>query len=168
DSTVGKSIDPFPPKGGAPVDSYNYNDRDHWSISHTGRWGPTTSEFSFMQEWAQRTNFAWNDKRGDFVENIRAPRVRNSVLDGKFTTPFEFFGNHTLVTGGQYTDSALTDQNPGYKNDIDEKFNVNQWALFAEDEWWLTPDFSLTGGLRMDDHKLYGTHFSPRGYAVWH
>src|SRR5690606_36324053 len=58
--------------------------------------------------------------------------------------------------------------NPGYQNNIDEKFDVNQWALFAEDEWWLTPDFSLTGGLRMDDHKLYGTHFSPRGYAVWH
>ncbi|MFQ0814502.1 ligand-gated channel protein [Brucella anthropi] len=162
DLTVGETV------AASGSSSYNYNDRDHWSISHTGRWGPTTSEFSFMQEWAQRTNFAWDKKRGDFVENMRAPHVRNSVLDGKFTTPFEFFGNHTLVTGGQYTDSVLTDQNPGYQNNIDEKFGVNQWALFAEDEWWLTPDFALTGGLRMDDHKIYGTHFSPRGYAVWH
>lgn len=51
---------------------------------------------------------------------------------------------------------------------MDEEFSVRQWALFAEDEWWITPDFALTGGLRMDDHEIYGSHFSPRGYAVWH
>jgi outer membrane receptor for ferrienterochelin and colicins len=37
-----------------------------------------------------------------------------------------------------------------------------------EDEWWVTQDFALTGGLRMDDHEVYGSHFSPRAYAVWH
>lgn len=31
--------------------NYNNNDRDHWSLTHTGRWGWTTSEFSFSQEW---------------------------------------------------------------------------------------------------------------------
>lgn len=165
DTSVGKTVDA---SGRSPVDAYNYNDRDHWSISHTGRWGPTTSEFSFMQEWAERTNYSWDKKIGDYVENLRSPHVRNSVLDGKFTTPFEFYGNHTLVTGGQFTDTVLTDQNPGRRTGLDEKFSVRQWALFAEDEWWITPDFSLTGGLRMDDHEIYGSHFSPRGYAVWH
>ncbi|WP_343315600.1 TonB-dependent receptor [Brucella sp. BE17] len=165
DTTVGKTIGA---SGRNPVDAYNYNDRDHWSISHTGRWGPTTSDFSFMQEWAERTTFNWDNKAGDYVENLRSPHVRNSVLDGKFTTPFEFYGNHTLVTGGQFTDTVLTDQNPGRRTGLDEKFSVRQWALFAEDEWWITPDFSLTGGLRMDDHEIYGSHFSPRGYAVWH
>src|SRR5690606_37864673 len=29
--------------------TYNINTRDHWSLSHTGRWGPTTSEFSLQQ-----------------------------------------------------------------------------------------------------------------------
>ncbi len=82
--------------------TYNTNTRDHWSLSHTGRWGPTTSEFSFQQEWAERTNFTRNFRTGRVTENPRSPEVRNSVLDGKFTTPFELFGNHTLVTGGQY------------------------------------------------------------------
>lgn len=148
--------------------SYNYNDRDHWSISHTGRWGSTTSDFSFLQEWSQRTNYAWNPTKQQFIENMRSPHVKNSVLDGKFTTPLEFYGNHTLVTGGQYIHSVLTDQNPGYQIESNEEFKMSQWALFAEDEWQITDTFFLTGGLRMDDHEFYGSHFSPRGYAVWH
>ena len=162
------TVDNTVAKTSSAVDAYNYNDRDHWSISHTGRWGPTTSDFSFMQETSERTNFNFNKRTGKFVENLRSPQVRNSVLDGKFTTPFEFYGDHTLVTGGQYLDTVLTDQNPGRRTGLDEEFSIRQWALFAEDEWWLTPDFSLTGGLRMDDHEIYGSHFSPRGYAVWH
>lgn len=148
--------------------AYNYNERDHWSLSHTGRWGWTTSEFSISQEWAERTNFNWDNSTSSYVENIRSPEIRNSVIDGKFTTPFELLGKHTLVTGGQFFDANLTDQNPGRRTGLDEEFNVKQWALFAEDEWWITPDFALTGGLRMDDHEIYGQHFSPRGYAVWH
>ncbi|CAM5301306.1 ferric enterobactin receptor [Aquamicrobium terrae] len=149
-------------------DTYNYNDRDHWSLSHTGRWGWTTSELSVSQEVAQRTNFNWDNASSAFSENLRSPEIRNTVVDGKFTTPFELLGRHTLVTGGQFIDASLTDQNPGRRTNLDEKFGVRQWALFAEDEWWVTPDLALTGGIRMDDHQIYGTHFSPRGYAVWH
>ena len=164
EASVGKTLEDIARNN----DNYNDNERNHWSISHTGRWGPTTSEFSFSQEWAKRTNYSWDKKQNSFVENLRSPKVRNSVLDGKFTTPFEFYGQHTLVTGGQYIDSSLTDQNPGRRTGLDEKFGIRQWALFAEDEWWITPDFSLTGGLRMDDHEVYGSHLSPRAYAVWH
>ena len=167
DATVGNTIDPKPAQG-TPVDTYNYNDRDHWMLSHTGRWGWTTSDFSISQEWAERTNFNWSDNESRFVENLRSPEIRNTVIDGKFTTPFDFYGKHTLVTGGQFIDANLTDQNPGRRTGLDEEFNIKQWALFAEDEWWITPDFALTGGLRMDDHEIYGSHYSPRGYAVWH
>ena len=163
EGTLGKTVSP---KGRNPYDIYNDNDREHWSISHTGRWGPTTSEFSFSQEWGKRKNYS--AETGEYVESMRSPEVRNSVLDGKFTTPFELWGDHTLVTGGQYFDAKLTDQNPGYQEQVNETFGIRQWALFAEDEWWITPDFSLTGGLRMDDHEIYGSHFSPRAYAVWH
>ncbi|MBN9072920.1 MAG: TonB-dependent receptor [Rhizobiales bacterium] len=152
----------------ATSDSYNYNDRDHWSLTHTGRWGWTTSEFSVSQEWAERTNYSWNGASSTYVENPRSPEIRNSVVDGKFTTPFELLGEHTLVTGGQFFDATLTDQNPGKRTGQDEKFGIKQWALFAEDEWRLTPDFALTGGLRMDEHEIYGTHLSPRIYGVWH
>lgn len=147
--------------------TYNQNDRDHWSLTHIGRWGPTSSEFSISQEWAKRTSYSWAPAAHDYVANARAPEIRNSVLDGKFTTPFDFVGSHTLVTGGQYFDALLTDQNPGRRTGQNEKFQIAQWALFAEDEWRPIDDFAITGGLRLDHHEQYGAHLSPRLYGVW-
>ncbi len=152
----------------ADDDTYNLNDRKYWSLSHEGRWGPTTSNFSIMQEWAERRSYTENPRTSAFDKSSRSPEIRNTVVDGKFTTPFEFFGPHTLVTGGQWFNAMLTDQNPGRRTGIDEKFEINQWALFAEDEWRLTDTFSITNGLRMDHHEIYGAHYSPRSYAVWH
>jgi outer membrane receptor for ferrienterochelin and colicins len=149
-------------------DTYNHNDRKYWSLSHEGRWGPTTSTFSILQEWAERRSYTENPRTSDFVKNPRSPEIRNTIVDGKFTTPFDLLGSHTLVTGGQWFNASLTDQNPGYRTGVDETFTINQWALFAEDEWRLTDTFALTNGLRMDHHEVYGAHYSPRSYAVWH
>ncbi len=147
--------------------TYNWNTRDHWSLSHTGRWGPTTSEFSISQEWAERTNYTYTPAVDDFVANVRSPEIRNTVIDGKFTTPFDLLGQHTLVTGGQYFEARLTDQNPGRRTGLDETFSATQYAFFAEDEWRIVDDFALTTGLRMDHHEVYGSHLSPRIYGVW-
>nr|WP_274631293.1 TonB-dependent receptor [Mesorhizobium shangrilense] len=147
--------------------TYNQNNRDHWSISHTGRWGWTTSEFSLSQEWAERTNYTWTPAMGDFVANPRSPEIRNTVLDGKFITPFTALGDHMLTVGGQVFDAKLTDQNPGRRAGVDESFGALQWALFAEDEWRMTDTFALHGGLRYDKHEFYDAQVSPRLYGVW-
>ncbi|MBQ0821780.1 TonB-dependent receptor [Microvirga sp. HBU67558] len=149
-------------------DTYNDNDRKYWSLTHEGRWGRTTSTFSILQEWAERRNYTENPRTSAFAKNPRSPEIRNTIVDGKFTTPFDLLGTHTLVTGGQFTNASLSDQNPGRRTGIDETFSINQWALFAEDEWRLTETLSFTNGLRMDHHEIYGAHFSPRSYAVWH
>ncbi|WP_084032762.1 TonB-dependent receptor domain-containing protein [Chelativorans sp. J32] len=149
-------------------DSYRDHDRAHWSATHVGRWGQTTSEFSLQQEWGERTTYTHTPAQGRFVENPRSPEILNTVLDGKFTTPFAALGDHTLVTGGQVFHTHLTDQNPGRRTGVDEVFEATQWALFVEDEWRIHDRFSLTGGLRMDHHEAYGSHFSPRLYGVWH
>lgn len=167
-STVGHNIEQTENISRKPVNTYNKNDRDHWSVGYTGRYGWTTGEFSIMQETAQRTNYTWDASTHDYVANLRSPEIRNTIVDGKFTTPFELWGKHTLVTGGQFNRGVLTDQNPGMRTGLDEQFSIEQWAGFAEDEWWLTDTFSLTGGIRMDHHQIYGEHWSPRGYAVWH
>ncbi|SFG28438.1 TonB-dependent Receptor Plug Domain [Ensifer sp. OV372] len=106
DANVGKTIEPGP----RAVSTYNDNDRDHWSFSHTGRWGPTTSDFSILQEWAERRTYNYSHADGRFVKQPRAPEVRNTVIDGKFTTPFDLGGSHTLVTGGQYFEARLSDR----------------------------------------------------------
>ena len=41
------------------------------------------------------------------------------------------------------------------------------WSLFAEDNWTPVESLTVTGGLRYDDHNLFGGHFSPRLYGVY-
>ncbi|MGJ3352829.1 ligand-gated channel protein [Providencia sp. Je.9.19] len=75
-------------------------------------------------------------------------------------------GDHSLSVGGQYRKEKLKDEGNKFKqyNELDRY----SWALFAEDEWLMTNDFALTGGLRMDKDENYGSHWTPRLYGVWH
>lgn len=148
------------------ADSYTENPRDHFSLAHTGRWGWATSDVSFSYEKAQRKSFTETPARSDnFVQAARAPQIENSVLDGKLSMPL---GSHWLVLGGQWNEAKLTDQNPGLRTGVDQVFKIAQKAVFVEDEWKLAERWSLTGGLRLDNHEIYGNHWSPRLYSVWH
>ena len=146
------------------LDSRQKHDRDHWSLSHNGRWGWTTSQVALTNEKGQRATYA-QDRSGDFVRNARAPEIENTVLDAKLNTRL---GDHFLVVGGQWNRAELLDQNPGRRTGVTEHFSIVQKAIFAEDEWSLTDALALTGGIRLDEHEIYGRHWSPRLYAVWH
>lgn len=161
EQTDGNSLpDMFP-------ENYNIATRERWSLSHTGRWGATTSDVSIQQEWSQFDMYSLNGLTNRFDRNPRHPEIRNTTIDASLTTPFYLFGDHMLVTGGQYFEARLNDENPGRRTGQTETFSATQWALFAEDEWQMFDTFALTAGLRMDDHEKYGSQFSPRIYGVW-
>lgn len=82
----------------------------------------------------------------------------NTIFNARY---FRTIGDHTFTVGGQYWDAEMTD---GVAADT---FEHQQWAIFAEDQWKLHEDLALTLGLRMDDHSVFGEHFSPRAYLVW-
>lgn len=147
--------------------NYNTNDRTAGSLSWNGRWDWGTSQLSVLREETTRENYAMSG--GDFVKNVRAPELTNTVYDALFNIPLEGtpLGDHQLVVGGQYIENQLSDVNPGVDPRQAQTFEVWQRALFVEDEWRLSPQFALTGGLRFDDHERYGSHWSPRLYAVW-
>ncbi|TWG92367.1 outer membrane receptor for ferrienterochelin and colicins [Mesorhizobium sp. J18] len=161
-SHVGETVEAG---GRDPLDSYRDFDHGRWALTHVGRWGPTTSEFSIQQEFGRRASYSSAAGADDWDKTDRIPRVRNTVLDGKFTTPFDAFGQHVLITGGQYNNGRLTDHDD---DPVDQTYSIDQWALFAEDEWSITDTFALTGGIRLDHHEIYGSHTSPRLYGVWH
>ena len=152
---------------------YNDNDRDHWSLTHKGSYADLSTEVSLTQEIGERASYATDSGTGIFGENLRSPEVRNTVLDAKATRQLSWRGDHNLTFGGQFMRTALKDQNPGAQAHLppeeryDEKFSLNEWALYAEDEWRLRDDFALTMGLRYSDHELYGGHVTPRIYGVW-
>lgn len=96
----------------------------------------------------------------------RKMQYNDSLL--KNQTVFDL-DSHKLSIGGQYRYEDLHDQG----NQLPTAANFNKltrwsWALFSEDEWTITSDFSLTAGIRMDKDENFGSHWTPRLYGVWH
>ncbi len=152
---------------------YRDNDRDHWSLTHKGRFGAADTEVILSQEIGERTSFDRDTLDDAFAENLRSPQVRNTVLDAKASQAVDWNGQHQLTYGGQFIRTTVKDQNPGAQaylppeDRFDQKFSLDQWALYAEDEWQIREDVALTLGLRYNDHDMYGGHVTPRLYAVW-
>ncbi|CAI1494712.1 Colicin I receptor precursor [Serratia quinivorans] len=103
-------------------------------------------------------------------EETNNPGRNMKMYNTLFNTQNQFeLGAHMLNLGGQYRYEKLSDSG----NKLKAAQGLNQltrwsWALFAEDEWAMTNDFSLTSGIRMDQDQNYGNHWTPRMYGVWH
>ena len=146
----------------------NEHSRDSASLSWNGDWSWGTSAVSILREEAQRETYT-ADTTGILIRGGRAPEITNTVWDALFNVPLAGtpLGDHNLVFGAQVIENELVDVNPGARDNVAATFEVWQRALFAEDEIGLTDDLALTLGLRWDDHKRYGDHWSPRAYLVW-
>lgn len=99
----------------------------------------------------------------------RTMESRQYVFDAKLDMPLEGgFGYHHLVVGGQAIDGELEDGVFGMESGGDGAGTVQShrmWSVFLEDNWSPVDDFTLTAGLRHDEHNLFGGHLSPRLYA---
>lgn len=94
----------------------------------------------------------------------RALNLKNWILDSHFTMLFD---NHALVTGLQFLDVAMEDGVFGMYGDEYREGTTQdhrQLAVFIEDSWNITPDLTLTTGVRYDDHNVFGGQLSPRAY----
>ncbi|MGL5384487.1 MAG: ligand-gated channel protein [Serratia sp. (in: enterobacteria)] len=132
--------------------SDNLYTRNNYSITHNG-----TYDFGNSTSYIQR-------------EETNNPGRDMKMYNTIFNTQTQFdLGDHMLNLGGQYRYEKLSDGG----NQLEAADGLDQltrwsWALFAEDEWALTNDFSLTTGIRMDRDQNYGSHWTPRMYGVWH
>ncbi|MCC4107126.1 ligand-gated channel protein [Serratia ureilytica] len=132
--------------------SDNLYTRTNYSLTHNGYY-----DFGNSTSYIQR-------------EETNNPGRDMKMYNTIFNTQNQFeLGAHLLNLGGQYRYEKLSDSG----NQLESAQDVNQltrwsWALFAEDEWALTNDFSLTSGIRMDRDQNFGSHWSPRMYGVWH
>lgn len=86
-------------------------------------------------------------------------RQRNQTLDGQISGDL---GNHLLTAGAEYRHTLLEHN----QNLNGEEATDFQRALYVQDEIGLG-DLRLTLGSRLDDHKSFGSEFSPRAYAVY-
>lgn len=127
-------------------------DRNNYAVTHNGYY-----DFGNSTSYIQR-------------DETRNPSRQMKSVDNIFNTQTSFLlDNHTLILGGQYRYEELYDKGNQLPSASDlKKLTRWSWALFAEDEWQMTNDFALTGGIRMDQDQNYGTHWTPRLYGVWH
>jgi outer membrane receptor for ferrienterochelin and colicins len=99
----------------------------------------------------------------------RTMESRQYVLDAKLDLPIEgAMGYHHVVVGGQAIDGELEDGVFGMEGGGEGNGTVQpqrMWSLFAEDNWSPTDAFTLTAGLRHDQHNLFGGKLSPRLYG---
>ncbi len=90
------------------------------------------------------------------------------TLDAKLNMPLHFAGEHNVVVGAQVIQGELNDSvfgmEAGTPGGAQEH---NMYSVFAEDTWKPVEAFSITGGVRFDDHEVFGDHVSPRLYGVY-
>jgi outer membrane receptor for ferrienterochelin and colicins len=90
------------------------------------------------------------------------------TLDAKLDIPFELAGEHTAVIGTQVIRGELTDGVFGMEAGVPGGTqDHNMYSLFVEDTWKVLAPLSLTGGVRYDNHDVFGSHVSPRLYGVY-
>lgn len=114
------------------------------------------------------------DERKAIAKETFLPRSARKMssnqytLDAKMDMPFELAGQHKAVFGTQVIRGELEDgvfgMESGTPGGVQEH---NMWSVFAEDTWDATQEFSITAGLRRDDHEIFGSETSPRLYGVY-
>ena len=147
-SLIGYSAPATGCRGGC-TDSDNEYTREVLALNHIGRW-----DFGTTDSYVQREE----------AENLtREMKVTNTSAKTALVAPL---GDHLLTVGANFEKEELSDRT---SNQISNRTEVDasKWALFAEDEWMLPGNVSVTGGVRLDDDENYGSHVSPRLYGVW-
>ncbi|WP_084360581.1 TonB-dependent receptor domain-containing protein [Hydrogenophaga palleronii] len=139
------------------------HEREHWGITHNGRWDFGSSTVSLYGETGEQTQTRANGP------NPVVPKLSNTVLDGVLNLPL---GNSLLKLGGQYSQNRLSgvanqDAAPGGYAPNANRIQLTSWALFAENEFFFNDAFTLTTGVRLDDDERYGREWTPRVYGVY-
>jgi outer membrane receptor for ferrienterochelin and colicins len=179
------SIDRLPRAGYALEQEFN---REQASLRHQGRWGFANSDFfvhyietsnegrTLPLTATERLRYEELDNAGAPDSQIeeeflpRPPRIletRQTTLNLKLDS---LVGDHLLVYGAEYIDAEMEDgafgmTGSGYSDGKTQPHR--QWAVFVEDNWEITRDFTVTGGVRYDHHNIFDGNVSPRLYGNW-
>lgn len=155
---VGKSLTELDKQGKQNKDTSTRYEKDIYALTHDGRYD-TWLVNSYLQHDVSEnvSNMADNEKK-----------ETHTTINSQATT---FINNHTLTFGGQYKKEEVINATNGLIGVINgAPKKMDRWlaSLYAEMEWSLTSDLSVTTGLRYNDDEYFGSHWSPRIYSVYH
>ncbi|MFV0478329.1 MAG: TonB-dependent receptor domain-containing protein [Parahaliea sp.] len=130
-------------------DSKNEMERDYQALSHSLHWRKNLQSDSYVQR--------------EYMDNVTQNSTYERVtFNSQTIIPLE---HQILTVGAQYRTQKT--ENPSRAK---LKADLKRWegALFIEGEWFVSSDFSVTGGARWVKDENYGSELVPRLYGVYH
>ncbi|MDH1265843.1 TonB-dependent receptor [Pseudomonas sp. GD03944] len=145
--------------------SYNESIKKNYYVTHEGRFDDLLWN-SYIDYDTTENPSRVNANTGNGIEF--------EVLTANTQATY-FMGAHTL-TGGlthkyeNLEDGSTSGLRPPVVPVADAVVEMNRYqnSIFLEDDWSLTDDLTLTLSGRYDDNQVFGGHFSPKVYAVYH
>lgn len=140
-----------PERSGSDMDMNNK--RIYYGVTHDWNWGSSTNTRTYLLQ-----------EKVTIENGGTESEYKSSIVNSRTLVPLE---SHTITVGAEYKkEETLHDASrfPGSKNT-----DLSRWhaSLFAEDEYNLSDNFTVTGGLRVDKNQHYGNHVTPRLYGVY-
>ncbi len=93
-------------------------------------------------------NYKWIDQSGSFS-------TRTMGLDAQYGWLLNDY--NTLLTGVEWHQSNSENATNGYYGK-----KLNNKSVFLQDTWKFADKWTLVPGIRMDNHSMFGTHWSPK------
>lgn len=148
------------------------------SITHRGNWdwGSSQLVFSYENTRNRRLNegLAGSSEGSINVGEMFTSEYDNYALSGELSIPFTFGFSQVATLGFEYTKEVLDDPYsvtqsttnggalPGTGSGPRDSEATNEnIAFFAESNMHLTERWTLTPGLRFDNHTQFGSNWSP-------
>lgn len=132
-------------------------ERETYGLTHRASW-----------DWGSTTAYLTRESAqiDDFNTRYNAPQQRTLKEDNTYA---KFYGNTTLginaLTAGIDLRRQVIRDRASYLDT--GKVSTDSKAFFMEDELALAEDWRLTLAGRLDNHSVFGNHFSPKSYLVW-
>nr|WP_240931572.1 TonB-dependent receptor [Azotobacter chroococcum] len=148
------------------------------SITHRGNWdwGSSQLVFSYENTRNRRLNegLAGSSEGSINTGDMSTSEYDNYALSGELNIPFTFGFSQVATLGFEYTKEVLDDPYsvtqsttnggalPGTGSGPRDSEATNEnIAFFAESNMHLTERWTLTPGLRFDNHTQFGSNWSP-------
>lgn len=139
-------------KSGSPGEMNNI--RSHYGLTHTLDWGSDFETRSFLI-----------DETVEIENGSVESEYTSTLFNNKTVLPL---ANQTLTLGGEYKwETTGHDASRFYGRTDSLELERWQRALFIEDEYYVTDNLAITGGLRYDENEHYGEELIPRLYGVY-
>jgi len=129
------------------------NRRENFAITHAIEWGGGARTDSFV-----------TTEKVEIENGSNESEYRGNVFNSKTVLPFE---SNILTVGAEYKEEETDHDASRFPGSRTVDLTRWQMAMFIEDEFFVTQDLSLTGGLRYDRNEHYGSEVIPRLYAVY-